>query len=76
MPEALYNLGRCAMEGLGMAKDVKRGLFWLEEGAKRHDVRCMTYLAEIYEKGEVVKRDTKKAEKWRRKVKKENKAPL
>jgi uncharacterized protein len=63
-PRALYNLGTMSIEGEGMARNPSQGLKWLNAAVRKHSPDAAAYLAELYNKGQVVKQDETRALMW------------
>lgn len=66
-----YWLGRFYLEDYAFDKD--KALFWLNKAAEKDELSStvsMGFLAELYEKGEVVEADPIKAEFWRKRIEK------
>jgi TPR repeat protein len=59
--EAWWDIGICYRDGLGVKKDMKKALYWLEKAANRnYDGACVS-LGDMYYSGQGVKKDQKKA---------------
>jgi uncharacterized protein len=63
-PGALYSLGVMSIEGEAMAKNPQQGLKWLNAAVRKHSPEAAAYLADLYEKGRVVKQDDTRALMW------------
>lgn len=61
---AMLHLGRCYIEGLGVEKDVEKGLSLLERSARQGNSNARYYLGLLYRDGKVVEQDFIKALKW------------
>ena len=49
VPEAMYNLGMRCLEGIGVPKSRKEGLFWLRQAAKRKEPKARKVLRALGE---------------------------
>jgi uncharacterized protein len=63
-PGALYALGVMSIEGEAMAKNPKQGLKWLNAAVRKRSPEAAAYLADLYEKGQIVKQDDTRALMW------------
>lgn len=63
-PLAECQVGYFYLEGIGVAKDVKRAFYWTKRGAEHGDRDAQYNLAEMYEEGIGVDPDREKAIYW------------
>ena len=63
-PAALYALGVMSIEGEGMKQNPQQGLKWLNAAVRKHSPEAAAYLAELYDKGKVVRPDETRALMW------------
>ena len=76
-PEALYELGRIYLEGLGdIVRDVPKALELLRKSAESGNSSAMLELAYIYDRGHGVERNESKALEWLRKAAESDKGIL
>lgn len=69
LAEGGYALAECQVgyfyfEGLGVAKDFEKALYWTERGAEHGDRDAQFNLAWFYEEGEVVPKNIEMVKKW------------
>lgn len=57
-------LGMLYQHGLGVEKDIKQALFWLEKAAMQGLREAESYLGHLYLEGKYVEKDFDKAETW------------
>ena len=60
-PSAQFMVGKRLIEGLGVSKDTKAGIAYLEKASSKKHWGASLYLAGIYIKGELLPQDIKKA---------------
>ncbi len=63
-PRAQHVLGMLYQNGLGVEKDIKLAIYWLEKAAGQGLKEAESYLGHLYLDGKVVEKDVDKAEKW------------
>lgn len=63
-PKAQTVLGMLYQHGLGVEKDIKIALYWLEKAAEQGLKEAESYLGHLYLEGKFVEKDLDKAEKW------------
>ncbi len=63
-PQAQHVLGMLYQNGLGVEKDIKVAIYWLEKAAAQGLKEAENYLGHLYLDGKVVEKDVDKAEKW------------
>jgi hypothetical protein len=63
-PAAMFALGKTNIEGLGMQKNPAQGLKWLMAAARKRNVEAQAYLGDLYEVGEIVRRDETRSLMW------------
>jgi TPR repeat protein len=63
-PKAQHVLGLLYQNGLGVEKDIKVAVYWLEKAAEQGLKEAENYLGHLYLDGKVVEKDVDKAEKW------------
>lgn len=63
-PKAQHVLGMLYQNGLGVEKDIKTAIYWLEKAASQGLKEAESYLGHLYLDGKVVEKDVDKAEKW------------
>jgi TPR repeat protein len=63
-PKAQHVLGMLYQNGLGVEKDIKKAIYWLEKAAEQGLKEAESYLGHLYLDGKVVEKDVDKAEKW------------
>ncbi|HIA51142.1 MAG TPA: sel1 repeat family protein [Candidatus Melainabacteria bacterium] len=63
-PKAQTVLGMLYQAGLGVEKDMKTALYWLEKAAEQGLREAESYLGHLYLEGRVVEKDLDKAEHW------------
>ncbi len=63
-PKAQHVLGMLYQNGLGVEKDIKIAIYWLEKAAAQGLKEAESYLGHLYLDGKVVTRDVDKAEKY------------
>lgn len=63
-PQAQHVLGILYQNGLGVEKDIKVAIYWLEKAAAQGLKEAENYLGHLYLDGKVVEKDVDKAEKW------------
>ena len=62
---AQNDLGTMYIEGIGIEKNLSKGIYWIEKSASRsYDPTALYNLAQAYRKGNGVKKDTEKALKY------------
>ena len=52
------------------AEDIRKGVYWIEQAAKNGVPRAQLLLSQMYEKGQEVTKDPKKAAYWKKKYEK------
>ena len=71
---AMYDRGRCYLNGIGVAKDVDRAVEWLSKAAEEddddlfYDERAMAMLVDLYRCDDAGVKDDVKAQEWRKKL--------
>ena len=63
-PKAQHVLGMLYQNGLGVEKDIKVAIYWLEKAAEQGLKEAENYLGHLYLDGKAVEKDADKAEKW------------
>ena len=63
-PKAQHVLGMLYQHGLGVEKDIKTAIYWLEKAAEQGLREAESYLGHLYLEGKFVEKDLEKAEKW------------
>jgi uncharacterized protein len=63
-PGALYALGVMSIEGEAMAKNPQQGLKWLNAAVRKRSPEAASYLADLYDKGRIVKQDDTRSLMW------------
>lgn len=63
-PKAQTVLGMLYQNGLGVEKDIKVALYWLEKAAAQGLREAESYLGHLYLEGKFVEKDWDKAEHW------------
>jgi len=63
-PRAQTVLGMLYQHGLGVEKDIKVAIYWLEKAAGQELREAQSYLGHLYLEGKFVEKDLEKAEKW------------
>ena len=67
---AEFSVGVRFVEGKGVEKNIKQGIFYLKKAASQGHNGAAIYLAGLYLKGDLVKQDFDEANKWLNSVKK------
>lgn len=62
--EAQFWLGLMHSNGIGVTKNLKKGIFWYQMAAEKGDAYSQYNLGQIYRQGQSSVRDPKKAIKW------------
>lgn len=63
-PKAQTVLGLLYQHGLGVERDIKTAIYWLEKAAEQDLKEAESYLGHLYLEGKFVEKDLEKAEKW------------
>lgn len=65
--DAAYHIGFCYFYGLGVVKDINQGYNWCLLAAENNYAQAMAELANRYEKGLMIEKDSEKATFWKEK---------